>query len=101
MLDDLEESLFNRDIELNISAAVKKYLVDKGFNSTSGARNLRRLIQREVEDPIAEKILGLKQDEKRIFNISLRSNKIVLQVPNKDRTKKNSESKKEVTLSTV
>ncbi len=101
MLDDLEESLFIREIELNISAAVKKYLVDKGFNSTSGARNLKRLIQKEIEDPIAEKILGLKQDEKRIFNISLRNNKIVLQVPDKSRTKKNSKSKKETTLSTV
>ncbi len=101
MLDDLEESLFNRDIELNISAAVKKYLVDKGFNSTSGARNLRRLIQKEIEDPIAEKILGLKQDEKRIFNISLRNNKIILQTPDKDRTKKDSKSKKEISLSTV
>ncbi|MFA5518803.1 MAG: ATP-dependent Clp protease ATP-binding subunit [Spirochaetota bacterium] len=101
MLDDLEESLFIREIELNISAAVKKYLVDKGFNSTSGARNLKRLIQKEIEDPIAEKILGFKKDEKRIFNISLRNNKIVLQVPDKSRTKKNSKSKKETTLSTV
>lgn len=101
MLDDLEDSLFIREIELNISAAVKKYLVDKGFNSTSGARNLRRLIQKEIEDLIAEKILSRKKEGKRIFNISLRNNKIVLQESNKEGTKKDSESKKENSLSTV
>jgi ATP-dependent Clp protease ATP-binding subunit ClpB len=33
------------------------YLVKKSFSETYGARNLRRTIQRDLEDPIAEKII--------------------------------------------
>lgn len=101
MLDDLEELLLIREIELNISSAVKKYLVEKGFNNTSGARNLRRIIQKEIEDLIAETILSLKKEGKRSFNLSLRNKKIVLQEKNKKEIDKKSESKKEISLSTA
>ena len=38
-------------------AAVREYLVKKAFSVTYGARNLRREIQRSLEDPISEKII--------------------------------------------
>lgn len=101
MLDDLQESLALRDIELEISASVKKYLVEKGFSDTSGARNLRRIIQREIEDILAEKILAVKTSGLRSFSITLRNKKIVLQEVSKSLKEKEKVEKTETPLSTV
>ena len=57
MLSELRESLQNRGLVLTWTDAVKEYLVKRAFSVTYGARNLRRTIQRELEDPISEKII--------------------------------------------
>ena len=57
MLEELSYGLECRGLTLTWSDAVRKYLVDKAYSVTYGARNLRRTIQRELEDPISEKIL--------------------------------------------
>lgn len=46
------------DIDLTIRPAAKTYIVDKAFDSKYGARPLRRKIQTDLEDVLAEKILG-------------------------------------------
>ena len=35
-----------------------KWLADKGYDPAYGARPLKRVIQKEVQDPLAEKVLG-------------------------------------------
>ena len=57
MLSELKESLAARELELTIDPSVREYLVKKAFSVTYGARNLRREIQRSLEDPISEKII--------------------------------------------
>ena len=57
MLAELEDSLNSRGWTLTIDEEVRKYLVDKAYSVTYGARNLRREIQRSLEDPISEKII--------------------------------------------
>ena len=57
MLQELKDSLAARELELSIVPAVRDYLVKKAFSVTYGARNLRREIQRSLEDPISEKII--------------------------------------------
>ena len=57
MLQELKDSLATRELELSIDPAVRDYLVKKAFSVTYGARNLRREIQRSLEDPISEKII--------------------------------------------
>ena len=57
MLQELKESLASRELELTVDPAVGEYLVKKAFSVTYGARNLRREIQRSLEDPISEKII--------------------------------------------
>ena len=57
MLRELQESLVERGLGFNWDEAVLDYLVKKSFSETYGARNLRRTIQRDIEDPIAEKII--------------------------------------------
>ena len=58
MLKELQDSLADRGLTLTWDEAVRAYLVDQAYSVTYGARNLRRTIQRELEDPIAEKIIA-------------------------------------------
>ena len=57
MLTELKQSLEARGLELTWDAAVRQNLVQKAFSVTYGARNLRRTIQKELEDPISEIII--------------------------------------------
>ena len=57
MLGELRESLAARELTLQIEAGVRELLVKKAFSVTYGARNLRRTIQKELEDPISEIII--------------------------------------------
>ncbi len=57
MLEELRDSLSARGLELTWEGAVRAYLVEKAYSVTYGARNLRRTIQRELEDPISEAII--------------------------------------------
>ena len=57
MLGELRQSLEDRGLNLTWDQGVIDYLVEKSYSETYGARNLRRTIQRELEDPIAEKII--------------------------------------------
>jgi len=57
MLRELKDSLAARELELTVDPSVREYLVKKAFSVTYGARNLRREIQRSLEDPISEKII--------------------------------------------
>ncbi len=57
MLAELKESLENRGLAITWEAGVREYLVKKAYSVTYGARNLRRTIQQELEDPISERII--------------------------------------------
>ncbi len=57
MLKELKDSLALRGLNLTWDEAVRQILVKKAFSVTYGARNLRRTIQKELEDPISEKII--------------------------------------------
>ena len=57
MLRELEVSLKERGVVLTWGESLIDYLVKKSYSITYGARNLRRTIQADVEDPIAEKII--------------------------------------------
>ena len=57
MLSELRTSLSARGLELTWTDDVRKLLVKNAYSVTYGARNLRRTIQRELEDPISEKII--------------------------------------------
>ncbi len=57
MLRELRDSLKEHGVALHWEETVVDYLVKKSFSEVYGARNLRRTIQKELEDPIAEKLL--------------------------------------------
>ena len=57
MLNELKESLNERGLAFDWTGDVRSELVKKAYSVTYGARNLRRVIQKELEDPISERII--------------------------------------------
>ncbi len=57
MLKELQESLSQRGLSFQWTEDVRDHLVDGAYSITYGARNLRRTIQKELEDPISEAII--------------------------------------------
>ena len=58
MLSELTGCLQERGLQFTYTDDVKEYLVKKAFSIVYGARNLRRTIQRDLEDPISERIIA-------------------------------------------
>jgi ATP-dependent Clp protease ATP-binding subunit ClpB len=54
----LARRLAQRNLTLELTDAAKDHLADAGYDPTFGARPLRRLLQREIQDPLALKLLG-------------------------------------------
>ncbi len=69
MLGDLRDSLSERSIKFAWNDDAVDYLVDKSYSIKFGARNLQRLIQREIEDVIAAKLID--NYDRSITNIAL------------------------------
>jgi ATP-dependent Clp protease ATP-binding subunit ClpA len=57
MLEELKENLVSRGLTLSWEEDLRQFLVEKAYSVTYGARNLRRTIQQELEDPISEAII--------------------------------------------
>ena len=57
MLEELKVSLGEKGYQFRYDDALVDYLAEKSYSLTYGARNLRRLIQKELEDPMAAKII--------------------------------------------
>lgn len=58
LLDELRDSLAERAIRLTWDDSLVQYLVRKSFSTKYGARNLRRLIEKEVENALASEIVA-------------------------------------------
>ena len=57
MVGQLEDRLADKDMGIEVTPAAKELLSKRGFDPLLGARPLRRTIQRDIEDVLAEKIL--------------------------------------------
>jgi ATP-dependent Clp protease ATP-binding subunit ClpC len=57
MIDSLEKRLEEQNMAIELTPAAKALLAHRGYDSSLGARPLRRTIQRDIEDPMAEKML--------------------------------------------
>ena len=57
MLDELQKSLEDKGLHFTWDEDVEDYLVKKSYSATYGARNLRRTIQKELEDVMAAQII--------------------------------------------
>ena len=57
MVNGLEQRLADMDMGIELTTAAKALLAERGYDSSLGARPLRRTIQRDIEDPLSEKLL--------------------------------------------
>ncbi len=62
MLKRLREQMAQHEVTIELTEPAKELLVDKGYDPAMGARPLRRAIQRFIEDPLADYVLGRQLD---------------------------------------
>ena len=58
MMKRLREQMGEHEAAIELTDEAKELLVEKGYDPTMGARPLRRAIQRFIEDPLADFVLG-------------------------------------------
>jgi len=58
MLKEVQKRLLEKSIGFEITPSAKEFLVEKGYSSEYGARPLRRVIERELENPLSSKLLS-------------------------------------------
>ncbi|MCL1911101.1 MAG: ATP-dependent Clp protease ATP-binding subunit [Leptospirales bacterium] len=77
MLEEVRSSLWEkRGIGIEFSAGLKKFIIEKGYSDIYGARNIRRVIRREIEDVLAVEILKGKAEGCKKLQASVRNGHI-------------------------
>ncbi len=79
IVDLMMKDLFKRLSERELSIEVKDYLAKDGYNEAYGARPLRRLIQKKIEDQLAEEILTNAYEPGDVILLKLEDEKIVFE----------------------
>ena len=79
MLRELQESLERRGIALTWDESLVDFLVKDAYSVTYGARNLRRSIQKHVEDPVSEKIIDSFMEPLHAVQLSARDGAVRLE----------------------
>lgn len=80
MIRRLEARLKDKNIKLTITESAKEYLAEEGYDPTFGARPLRRLIEREIETPLARMIIAGEVQEGQTVRVDYNSEKLILEV---------------------
>jgi len=73
----LQKLLSDQKIGLELTDAAKDFIVEAGYDPTYGARPLKRAIQRELENPIATKLLEVEFEEGDTIAIDARDGQLV------------------------
>ncbi len=76
MIKKLEKRLKDKNLKLQISDSAKEYLANRGYDPAFGARPLRRVIEREVETPLATKLIAGEIEEGDTVMIDVKDGKI-------------------------
>ena len=79
MMKDLFKRLSERDLSIEVTDEVKDFLAKDGYSEAYGARPLRRLIQRKIEDQLAEEILTNAYEPGDVIVLKLKDEKIVFE----------------------
>ena len=65
-------------LNIKIPKKVKKFILDKGFDEKFGARPLKRVIQKYIEDVIAEEIINKRITDNDVINLDIKEDKIII-----------------------
>lgn len=79
MLNDLIKRIKEQELTMEVTDEVKDYLAKDGYSENYGARPLRRLIQKKIEDPIAEEILTGEYKHGDTIRLKLDNDRIVFE----------------------
>ena len=79
MLGELRDALDARGVQFSWDESVKDFLVKKSYSVAYGARNLRRTIQTDLEDPVAERIIRSYMEPLHTVKAACEDGKIVLE----------------------
>ncbi len=82
-LGELKARLVEQGLSLSVRPAAKNYLIDKGYEPAFGARPMRRLIQRELEDPLSLMIISGKLASGDTVRVDARDGSITVRVGKK------------------
>ena len=77
-LKRLQDRLSDRHIELQLDDKAKDWLAENGYDENFGARPLKRLIQQEVENPLAIKLLNGDIKDNSVVKISANKDKLII-----------------------
>jgi len=75
-LKDLQKGLSEKKITLELDKAAKEFIVNDGYDSSLGARPLRRSIQRLIEDELADRFLRGEASENSVINVGVEGEKL-------------------------
>ena len=78
MLNEMKEPLLEKQITLNVTEDACKLIAEKAYGKTYGAREIRRVILKQVEDQIAECIIH-NANTLRALTITAKDGKLVVQ----------------------
>ena len=74
----LQKLLTDRKLTLELDDAARTWLANRGYDPTYGARPLKRVIQKSVQDPLAEQILGGRIRDGQKVPVTVRAGQLVL-----------------------
>ena len=78
MLEELQKSLEDKGLHFTWDEAVEEYLVKKSYSATYGARNLRRTIQKELEDEMASQIIDSDEHPVTQLHAAMEDGKLIV-----------------------
>ena len=78
MLGELTDALQEKGLEFVWDDKLVEYVTAKSYSLTYGARNLRRVLQKEIEDPLAGRIIGEYDHPFTKINATVEDGQVVL-----------------------
>jgi ATP-dependent Clp protease ATP-binding subunit ClpC len=77
MVKEISDRLVDQKLAIGVRKAARQYFIEKGFDEKFGARPLRRLLQKEVEDPLSLEILKGRFGAGDVIDIDMKAGKVV------------------------
>jgi ATP-dependent Clp protease ATP-binding subunit ClpC len=97
LLAEVQTRLVEKEIVLEVKKRAKDYLIEQGYDAKYGARPLRRVIQKEIEDPLSMEILRGRFSEGSHIIVTMRKGKIAFQEKS---TKQQNQQQEEMSVAT-
>ncbi|MEO8897568.1 MAG: ATP-dependent Clp protease ATP-binding subunit [Candidatus Dormibacter sp.] len=95
MLAKVAVHLAAQELNFSVTDAAKDKIVDEGFDKVYGARPLRRVIQRVIEDPLSEELLRLKHGPGDTVIVDLADGEVTMNLMPKSKEKRERKEKVE------